>query len=322
MAATSESVMATLEPDDEIRGQNFVCLSFLTPNRGLLRRKELFFFSEFLKYYALDYKIKSTESFVLSQLRDAQNALAEASLAVVNATDTAEAKKTTAANLDKIRGQLATASAESLRQHVEQNMADFRETTIVEEYEKWFTVNEQRLEDEFHRANDFQTTMHGLKVRGVYPSEEMAKTRAKNLSKKDPYFNVYVAPVGQWLPWDPNPDQVESSEYQNEELNKLMSSYKENQAQKEAFFEEQKRQKLAEAAAAAKAAKTAAAAQPQTVNSLPPPPPSSSPSLPPLSAPPPSSSKFQDNPSDLFEAQHDLFLSRKSKVDGSVSQHI
>lgn len=254
-----------LESDDEIRGQKYVCLSFLTPNRGLLRRKELFFFSEFLKFYALDYKIKSTDSFVLGQLRDLQNALSDATLAIANAdlTDVSGAvvtQRDLVAKLEKLRSEISQKTSGDLEAHVKANLSDFRESAINEEYEKWLVVNKQKMEDQFHKDANFQTTVHGLKVRGVYSTHDQAVARAKALNKKDPYFNVYVADVGEWLPWDPEPDDVPSSEYQNEELNKLMQSYKENAAKREAFFEEEKRQKVAAAAAAAQAAKDAQAA--------------------------------------------------------------
>uniref|UniRef100_A0A6C0D965 Uncharacterized protein n=1 Tax=viral metagenome TaxID=1070528 RepID=A0A6C0D965_9ZZZZ len=264
--ASEDKPMVMLEPDEDIRGQAFVCLSFLTPNRGLLKQKEHYFFSEFLKFYALDYKIKATESFVLGQFREIQNALADATLAIANmdlsdSETVAAKKKETVAALDKVRGALAQRSSEDLQNHVKTNMADFRETTITEEYQKWFTAQHERLEDDFHKQQNFQTTMHGLKVRGVYPSEDMAKAKAKALHKKDPYFNVFVAPVGQWLPWDPHPDDVAESEYQNDDLNNLMKAYRENEERREEFFEEEKRRKVQEANDAAKAAKAEKAAQ-------------------------------------------------------------
>jgi hypothetical protein len=121
-------------------------------------------------------------------------------------------------------------------------------------------TNRQKLEDEFHKSVDFKTTLLGLKVRGVYGTNEQAVARAKALHKKDPYFNVYVADVGEWLPWDPNPEEIQESEYQNDQLNKLMQAYRENASKRDAFFEEEKRQKMAEAAGAAAAAKKAQAA--------------------------------------------------------------
>jgi hypothetical protein len=136
-------------------------------------------------------------------------------------------------------------------------MADFKESTIQEAYERFMVNNRQKLEDEFHKSVDFQTTLLGLKIRGVYATNEQAVARAKALHKKDPYFNVYVADVGEWLPWDPHPDEVQDGEYQNDQLNKLMQAYRENAAKRDAFYEEEKRQKMAEAAAAVSAAKKA-----------------------------------------------------------------
>jgi hypothetical protein len=259
-AASAEKPQVFLESDDEIRGQKYVCLSFLTPNRGVLRNKDIFFFNKFLEFYAMDYKIKATESFVLAQLRDIQSTLSDLEIALANAEVTdasggAAVLKEQGEKIAAARGKLSQKVSGDLEAHVKANLADFKESSIVESYEKYMLVNRQRLEDEFHKANNFQTTMHGLKVRGVYQSSEQASARAKALNKKDPYFNVYVADVGEWLPWDPEPEDVQSSEYQSEELNKLMSAYKENAAKKDAFFEEEKRQKLAAAAAAAKEAK-------------------------------------------------------------------
>jgi hypothetical protein len=99
--------------------------------------------------------------------------------------------------------------------------------------------------------------MYGLKVRGTYPSQDQAAARARTLQKKDPYHNVYVGEVGEWMPWDPAPEDVDEQEYPLDQLNTLMKAYKENAAKKDAFFEEEKRQKMAAAAAAASSAKTA-----------------------------------------------------------------
>ena len=249
-----------LEADDEIRGQSFACLSFLTPNRGLLRNKDLFFFSKFLEFYALDYKIRATESFVLGQLKEFQNVMSDIELTLTNETLDASGNRDLVERLAKARGNLSRKTGADLEEHVKSNLAAFKESDIVDSYEKYMLVNRQKLEDEFHKANNFQTTMHGLKVRGVYSTNEQAVARAKALNKKDPYFNVYVAEVGQWLPWDPSPEDVPEQEYANDNLNKLMQAYKENAAKKDAFFEEEKRQKIEAAAAAVKASKEAKAA--------------------------------------------------------------
>ena len=263
-AAAAEKTQVFLEGDDEIRGQKYVCLSFLTPNRGILRNKDLFFFSKFLEFYNMDYKIRSTESFLMEQFREVQNTLSDVEMLLRNtdSTDVAENKSlavTLSEKLTKLRGEVSKKTAADLESYVKTNIADFKESSIVDSYEKYMIVNRQRLEDEFHKQQNFQTTMHGLKVRGVYSSQEQANARAKALNKKDPYFNVYVADVGEWLPWDPEPEEVKDQEYQSDDLNKLMQAYKDNAAKRDAFFEEDKRQKLAKAAADLQAAKAAGA---------------------------------------------------------------
>lgn len=255
--STTEETRVFLESDDEIRGQKYACLSFLTPKKGLLRSKDHFFFSKFLEFYALDYKVRTTETFIMDQLREMQSSLSDIQLELANSTPETSKPVDMSNKVAKIRERLSQKTAADLEAHVKANMSDFSESKIVDSYEQYMVVNRQKLEDEFHKANDFQTSLHGLKIRGVYATNEQAAARAKALHKKDPYFNVYVADVGEWLPWDPEPDDVQSQEYANDQLNKLMSAYRENAAKKDAFFEEEKRQKLADASAAATAAKKA-----------------------------------------------------------------
>ena len=261
---SAEKTQVFLEGDDEVRGQKYVCLSFLTPNRGVLRNKDLFFISKFLEFFNMNHKIEATESFMMGQFREMQNTLSDVEMLLRNAetTDLSDNKSlaiTLSEKITKLRGDISKKTGADLEAHVKTNLSDFKESNIVESYEKYMVMNRARLEEEFHKANNFQTTMHGLKVRGVYSNQEQANARAKALNKKDPYFNVYVADVGEWLPWDPEPDDVKDQEYQSDDLNKLMQSYKENAAKRDEFFEEEKRQKMAKAAADATTAKAAQA---------------------------------------------------------------
>ena len=82
--------------------------------------------------------------------------------------------------------------------------------------------------------------VRGLKVRGVYSSEAEAKRRCEELNKLDPDFNIYIAPVGCWVPWTDDPDKAEDCEYANSELNKLMKAYKENQVKAKMLHENRK----------------------------------------------------------------------------------
>jgi hypothetical protein len=255
----SKGTQVFLESDDEIRGQKFVCISFLSPEKALMRSKNAYFVSKFLEFVTLDHKIRATESFVLGQFREVQNRLSEIELALANGTDLSgnplSDTKKMCSQLQALRESMSKKTATDMEEHVKANMSDFRETKVLETYERFMMVNRQRLEDEFHKSVGYRTSVHGLKVRGVYATNEQAKARAQALHKKDPYFNVYVGDVGEWLPWDPEPEEVPEQEYSNDSLNKLMQSYRDNSAKKDAFFEEEKRQRIADAGAAAAAVK-------------------------------------------------------------------
>jgi hypothetical protein len=250
----STSPQVYLEADDEIRGQKYICLSFLSPEK-ILTKKESFFFGKFLEFYAMEYKVTATESFLMGKLRDIQNVLSEVEVAIENQ---AEDKAALSAKVVKAREGLARSTAADLEAHVKANMSDFKTDTLQEAYERYMLLHKTKLEDEFHAASHFQTSIRGLKCRGVYSNYEQATARAQALHKKDPYFNVYVAEMGAWLPWDPEPEEVQDQQYSNEQLNKLMGAYRENAAKRDAFFEEEKRQKIASATEEARRNKVAA----------------------------------------------------------------
>ena len=87
---------------------------------------------------------------------------------------------------------------------------------------------EEELEAEFSQMHNFQTSVRGLKVRGVYGSQEEAEFRCKMLREVDPYHNVYVGPVGVWMPWEPDAYKTGRVEYLEEQLNELMKEKNSN----------------------------------------------------------------------------------------------
>jgi hypothetical protein len=95
-----------------------------------------------------------------------------------------------------------------------------------------------------------------LKVRGVFGNQKEAEIKAKKLQHKDKYHNIFMAEVGKWTPWDPNPHEVKDQEYNNDQLNTLMKKYRENEDSRERFFEERTKgaKSLASAPASASSA--------------------------------------------------------------------
>ena len=241
---TTESKEVYLEADKEIPGQHFCCLSFISPNK-ILADKRHYFFSEFLKDYGVQYKIKATETFVMNQVNKVQTTLSSVADVLENLVlkgETASVADISGAlaSLKSVRASLTVDVSTDLEAHVKENMSDFRADALTEAYETFMFKNKKRLEDAFFEANEFRTTVQGLKVRGVFDTHGEAMARAKTLQKLDPMHNVYVASVGQWLPWDPEPHEVADNEYADDQLNTLMKKYKENESKREEFFAEQK----------------------------------------------------------------------------------
>jgi hypothetical protein len=191
--------MDYLDQDPPLRGQNYVCLSFVSPE-DVIKKKEAYFFEEFVKNFATDMR----EWFV-----------------------NMEAKYPTES--DTIKG---------LK---ERYSYIFDGDRINDEYQFYLNSNSERLEDEYFKRNDYQTSIRGLKVRGVFDSLREAEIRAQVLKKIDDKFNVYVAQVGCWCPWSPNPDDISDQEYAESHLNTMMKKYKENQDKRDAFYMERKR---------------------------------------------------------------------------------
>ena len=73
-SSTTDPREVYLENDKDIPGQHYVCLTFLSPEK-VLASKDIYMFSEFLKDYEIQYKIRATETFMMSQVAKLQATL-------------------------------------------------------------------------------------------------------------------------------------------------------------------------------------------------------------------------------------------------------
>ena len=90
----------------------------------------------------------------------------------------------------------------------------------------------------FNAKHDFQTSIRGIKIRGSFPTQEEAELRCKVLRKVDPNHDVYVGPVGMWIPFHPDAYKTGKVEYMEETLNELMSEKEKNEQQAKDEFEQ------------------------------------------------------------------------------------
>ena len=115
---------------------------------------------------------------------------------------------------------------------------------VMTQYKDFTYKHEDNLQKEYDERNQFKTSVRGVKVRGVYQSRQEAELRAGKLHKSDSNFHVFIGQVGYWLPWDPCADKIEDETFADSQLNDLMTKYKENNVNKDIFYEEQKRDKI------------------------------------------------------------------------------
>ena len=99
---------------------------------------------------------------------------------------------------------------------------------------------------------DEKTSMYTFKVRGSYDTQEEAQSRIKFLNSIDPNVNIYLAEVGKWCPFEDNPEKAKDAVYNNEELNRLMKGYKENQEKAKELFEQRKQEMVTKGVAESK----------------------------------------------------------------------
>lgn len=195
---TSVKEVDYLDEDKPIRGQNFVLLSFLSPE-DVLVNKEAYMFSKFLTKFSSDMTVL----------------------------------------LDGISAKYSD-SKDFVDSVKENNAHIFNPKDMSEQYGFYKSVNNQELESSYHRDNNFTTSIRGIKVRGVFDTIEEAKNRSEFVKKIDNKFNIYIAQVGCWCPWSPNPDCLENQEYAETQLNTLMKEYKKNMNDKDVVFENRK----------------------------------------------------------------------------------
>jgi Family of unknown function (DUF5832) len=194
-----------LEVDKPISGQNYGCFSFISPEK-VLKQKEMFFFEEFLKKWEFT---KSMEKF--SQFL----------------------------NFISYKYRLSFEDlTKDFEDFVREEKEELMKSSIDDDYKTFLDHHEEELMKIFNQKHNFQTSVRGFKSRGNFATQEEAELRAKMLRELDPAFDIFVGPVGTWLPWDPEGYKTGRVEYMEEELNQLVHNKAENEKIAKAAFEQ------------------------------------------------------------------------------------
>ena len=192
------------DEDATIAGQKFVCMSFVSPEK-ILKKREIFIFDEFVKQWDF---AKSMEKF---------NEFLQFISYKYNLKPDDLMK-----NYDEFKSE---------------EESKLKQSSTEDDYKNFLDKHEDRLNADFNREHAFQTSVRGLKVRGVFPTQEEAEMKCKKLREMDPHHDIYVGPVGMWIPWDPDAYKTGRMEYMEEQLNALHKSKLENEEKAKQEFD-------------------------------------------------------------------------------------
>ena len=192
------------DEDPPIAGQKFACLSFISPEK-ILKQREIFLFDEFLKQW--NFKKSMDKFFDFLHFMAFKYGL----------------------NVENV--------IKDYTDFIEEEGPKLKEEGAEVDFKNFVDKNEDQLMLKFNRAHEFQTSVRGLKIRGVFSSQEEAERKAKKIRELDPNHDILVGPVGIWLPWDPDAYKTGRIEFMEDELNQLHSEKIKNEARAKEEFE-------------------------------------------------------------------------------------
>jgi hypothetical protein len=192
------------DEDPPIAGQKFACMSFISPEK-ILKKRELYMFEQFLKQW--DFKKSMDKFFDFIHFLSFKYNL----------------------NIETI--------VNDYTEFVKDESVKMKDNTVEDDYKNFLDKNEDSLTEKFQKENQFQTSVRGIKIRGVYGTQEEAELRCKKVRDLDPNHDIFVGPVGIWIPWDPEAYKTGRIEFMEEELNQLHKEKMFNEARAKEDFE-------------------------------------------------------------------------------------
>ena len=208
-SSNSEKYIDLLDEDKPIAGQKFVCLSFVSPEK-ILKQKEIFYFDKFIKQFEFAKTMEKFDQFL---------------------------------NFISFKYNLKQdLIVEDFKEFLKEEKEKLFFSTLEDDYKTYIEKNEDNLQSEFNEIHNFQTNTRGIKVRGSFATQEEAELRCKMIREFDPNHDVYVGPVGIWVPFHPEAYRTGRVEYLEEELNNIMQEKVKNEKHAKDQFDKRVRE--------------------------------------------------------------------------------
>ena len=194
-----------MDEDETIPGQKFCCISFISPEK-ILKKREIFLFDHFVKGYDFAKSMDRFSGF-LNYMAYVYNLNVEDVFSKYN-------------------------------EYISEESDKMKKDTVEDDWKNFLDRHEDRLNEDFNREHSFQTSVRGLKIRGSFNTQEEAEERCKKLQSSDKNHNIFVGPVGMWMPWDPDVYKTGRVQFLEEELNQLHKEKMENEIKAKQNFDE------------------------------------------------------------------------------------
>lgn len=109
-------------------------------------------------------------------------------------------------------------------------------------FSNWCSDRQTELDHDFLRQSKDKPHIPIMKIRGSYKTQLEARERCRYLSKIDTVCDIFIAPVGQWVPADGKHrnDETECN-YAEQKMQELMQAKKESQTLATQMFEQRTR---------------------------------------------------------------------------------
>jgi len=197
------------DEDQAIAGQKFACMSFVSPEK-ILQKREVYLFNQFIKNWEFSKSMERYFEFIhfISYKHNI--------------------------NVETLLG--------DFNDFVKEESDKLKKSGIEDDYKNFLDKQEDKLNEQFNREHAFQTSVRGLKIRGVFGNQDEAEEKCKKLRESDPNHDIYVGPVGVWIPWDPDAYKTGRVEHMEDELNALHSEKMKNEELAKKEFEERVRE--------------------------------------------------------------------------------
>ncbi len=228
-----------LKVDPPIPGQSWVCLSFVSPE-ALIKQKEMEYFNQFL-YREINKTLKAQAVHAVKELAHVLRKTIEPQVDKYKASVNPN-ERLVGAHLEEAYKKLIPDEEDFASRCMHLYAEDYEE--LHDKYQMFKQQNGAELDKKFDQENNNLCSVRGVKVRGIFNDRRDADTKAKELRKLVEPVHVFVAPVGYWLPWDPDPDAIQDSEYMLPQLNELMKKYHDNVRDRNAHFQERKQDEM------------------------------------------------------------------------------